>query len=62
LDYHSSIRDAAATAANCGVGTLVLTHLVPGPAPGTESEWADEGAEGFSGTIIVAEDLMNIPV
>jgi len=60
LDYHSSIRDAAATATNCGVGTLVLTHLVPGPAPGTEIEWADEAAEGFSGTIIVAEDLMNI--
>ena len=42
LDYHSSIEDAAATAARAGVGTLVLTHLVPAPAPGTEPEWEAE--------------------
>jgi ribonuclease Z len=29
LDYHSAVPDAAATAARAGVGTLVLTHMVP---------------------------------
>ena len=32
LDYHSSVEDAARTAARHGVGTLVLTHLVPAPS------------------------------
>ena len=43
LDYHSSVEDAAQTAARAGVGTLVLTHLVPScrsPAPRTSgSPW-----------------------
>jgi len=60
LDYHSSIEDAADTATRAGVGTLVLTHLVPAPAPGTEGEWAAEASARFSGTVIVAEDLLTI--
>ncbi len=39
LDYHSSVEQAAATAARAGVGILVLTHYVPGIAPGQEDEW-----------------------
>jgi ribonuclease Z len=57
LDYHSSIQDAAATAARAGVGTLVLTHPVPPPAPGTEPEWEAEAREGFSGEVVLAHDL-----
>lgn len=60
LDYHSSIEDAAATAARAGVGTLVLTHLVPAPAPGTEPEWEAEARVGFGGTIQVASDLWQL--
>lgn len=60
LDYHSSISDAAQTAAEGGVATLVFTHLIPAPWPGTEHEWADEAAAVFSGTVIVAEDLLEI--
>ena len=62
LDYHSSIQDAAATASRAGVGTLVLTHLVPAPAAGSESEWEDEAREGFGGTVIVAHDLRQVEV
>ena len=40
FDYHSTVQDAARTAARAGVGTLVLTHLVPAPPPGAEEEWA----------------------
>ncbi|MGH9046129.1 MAG: MBL fold metallo-hydrolase [Acidimicrobiales bacterium] len=57
LDYHSSIADAATTAVRAGVSTLVLTHLVPPPAPGSEDAWADEARAIFDGEIVVATDL-----
>jgi ribonuclease Z len=60
LDYHSSIEDAAATATRAGVRTLVLNHLVPAPAPGTESEWIDEAAAHFGGEVLLAHDLLTI--
>lgn len=61
LDYHSSVSDAARTAARAGVGTLVLTHMVPAPLPGTEDEWRAMAAEHFDGTIILGEDLAVVP-
>ena len=60
LDYHSSIEDAAATAARAGVATLVLTHLVPPPWPGTEEEWGDEARAIFAGDVVVASDLTEL--
>jgi len=60
LNYHSSVQDAAETAARAGVSTLVLTHLVPTPGPGTESEWADEARATFDGEVVVAHDLYEI--
>ncbi len=60
LDYHSSVEDAAATAARAGVDTLVLTHLVPAPAPGSEPEWEAEARAGFDGTVVVAHDLWQL--
>ncbi|MGH9016532.1 MAG: MBL fold metallo-hydrolase [Acidimicrobiales bacterium] len=62
LDYHSSVPDAADTAARNGVHTLLLTHMVPPPAPGTEQEWIDQAAVTFSGEILVAGDLMTVEV
>jgi ribonuclease Z len=62
LDYHSSVEDAAKTAARCGVGTLVLTHLVPAPEPGTEDEWVAMAAAHFDGTVVVAHDLLSLDV
>ncbi len=62
LDYHSSVADAARTAARNGVGTLVLTHLVPPPAPGTEQEWIDQAGTHFDGKVVLAEDLLTLDV
>jgi len=62
LDYHSSVEDAARTAARNGVGTLVLTHLIPAPEPGTEPEWTTEARGHFDGTVIVAHDLLTLDV
>jgi ribonuclease Z len=60
LDYHSSVEDAACTAAAAGVRTLVLTHPVPPPAPGTEQEWIDEASAHFDGRIVLGTDLTTI--
>jgi ribonuclease Z len=62
LDYHSSVPDAAQTAARNGVGTLLLTHLVPSPAPGTEQEWLDQAGIDFRGTVVLATDLLVLDV
>ena len=35
IDYHSTVVQAAQTAARANVGTLVLTHQIPTPAPGS---------------------------
>ena len=44
------------------VGTLVMTHLVPAPFPGTEGEWVAEAAAHFGGEIVLAQDLTSIEV
>jgi ribonuclease Z len=62
LDYHSSVADAAQTAARNGVGTLVLTHLVPAPQPGTESEWIALALAHFDGEVVLAQDLLTLDV
>jgi ribonuclease Z len=62
LDYHSDLAQAGQTAARGGVGTVVLTHMIPPPVPGTEGEWVAEVAEHFDGTIVLAEDLTVVEV
>ncbi len=62
LDYHSSVSDAAQTAARNGVRTLALTHLVPPPARGTEQEWLDQAATHFEGEVLLAADLLALDV
>jgi ribonuclease Z len=57
LDYHSSVAQAAQTAARAGVGTLVLTHYVPPMQPGQEDEWRAIAAEHFAGDIVLGDDL-----
>jgi ribonuclease Z len=61
-DYHSTVEQAARTAAAGGVSTLVLTHLVPAPPPGGEAEWAELAAAHFDGRIVIAADLDRIEV
>jgi ribonuclease Z len=57
LDYHSSVEQAAQTAARAGVKTLVLTHYVPPMQPGDEEAWKALAAAHFSGTIVLGDDL-----
>jgi ribonuclease Z len=60
LDYHSSVPDAAQTASRNSVGTLLLTHLVPAPAPGTEPEWLAKAKAHFNGPVVLATDLLTM--
>ena len=60
IDYHSTVEQAAQTAARAGVRTLVLTHQVPTPAPGSAEEWIAVAAAHFDGTIVFGEDLTTI--
>lgn len=62
VDYHSSCEDAGRTAARGGVKTLVLTHPVPPPAPGSDSEWIAQAAAHFDGEIVFASDLGRLEV
>ena len=61
-DYHSSVQEAAATAARAGVGTLVMTHYVPAIAPGQEEQWRALAATEFSGRIELGDDLHRVEV
>ncbi len=67
LDYHSTVADAARTAARGGVGTLVLNHCVPATGadsdgPNGRAEWLAMAAEHFDGEILLPDDLDRIPV
>jgi ribonuclease Z len=60
LDYHSTVEQAAQTAARAGVGTLLLTHYVPAMAPGQEDQWRALAAAHFGGHIVLGDDLTGV--
>jgi len=61
-DYHSSVEEAAGTAARVGVGTLILTHCVPAVAPGQEGDWRAKAASVFDGRVEIGPDLHRVEV
>ncbi len=61
-DYHSSVEEAAATAARAGVGTRVMTHDVPALVPGPADQWRALAAGEFGGRIELGDDLHRVEV
>ena len=61
-DYHSSVEQAAETAARAGVGILILTHYVPAIQPGQEEEWRALAASKFDRQIELGDDLHRVEV
>jgi ribonuclease Z len=61
-DYHSSVQEAAATAVRAGAGILILTHYVPGIAPGQEDDWRALAATVFDRQIELGDDLHRVEV
>lgn len=60
LESHTTIEQVGRDVAQpAGVKNLVLSHLVPGNNPKTA--WL-KAKQGFSGRLIVGEDLMRLPV
>lgn len=57
LDYHSTVEQAAQTAARAGVRSLVLTHYVPPMTPGDEDAWRALAAAHFDGDVVLGDDL-----
>jgi ribonuclease Z len=62
IDYHSTVAQAAQTAKRAGVGTLVLTHQIPTPAPGSADEWLAIARASFDGEVVFGEDLTSVTV
>ena len=62
LDYHSSVEEAAQTAARAGVSTLVLTHYVPSIPPGGGDDWRALAAKHFPGRIELGDDLHRVTI
>ena len=61
LAAHTSTEDVGRIAAQAGVKTLVLSHLVPGDDPAiTDEQWSEGVRKYFKGQIIVGKDLMEI--
>jgi ribonuclease Z len=57
--YHMTPSVVAGLALRCGAKALALTHLVP-PAADTAALAREIRAAGFSGPLIVGEDLMRV--
>jgi len=58
---HTLPEDVGRVAERAGVGTLVLSHFVPGDdASITDEQWAEGARKHFKGRIVVGKDLMEI--
>jgi ribonuclease BN (tRNA processing enzyme) len=58
---HTSTEDVGKIAAQAGVKTLVLSHLIPADDISiSDEQWAEGARKNFKGRIIVGKDLMEI--
>jgi ribonuclease BN (tRNA processing enzyme) len=61
LASHTTAEDCGRVAAAAGVGTLVLSHLVPADDPQvTDRMWVEAARTYYKGPIIVGKDLMEL--
>jgi ribonuclease BN (tRNA processing enzyme) len=63
LASHTSTEDVGRIAAAAGVKVLALSHFVPGDDPEvSDDDWTRDVKKNFSGRIVVAKDLMQLPL
>jgi ribonuclease BN (tRNA processing enzyme) len=61
LASHTTTEQVGRIASEAGVGTLVLSHFVPGGDPSlTDDVWLDAVRAHFSGNIVVGRDLLEL--
>ena len=60
--YHSDVTEVGEMANRAGVGTLLLTHVIPPPqSPENKVEIINDiRRAGYRGPVIVAEDLDHV--
>jgi len=56
---HTPLSEVGRVAAEAGVGTLVLTHFIPGDDTTRDEQWV-KGVTGFDGEVVVGADLMEL--
>ncbi len=61
LASHSTPEQVGRVATEAGVGTLVLSHFVPGGPMVADQTWLAAVRPHFSGRIVIAHDLMTLP-
>ena len=61
LASHSTPEQVGRVATEAGVGTLVLSHFVPGGPMVADETWLAAVRPHFSGRIVIAHDLMTLP-
>jgi ribonuclease BN (tRNA processing enzyme) len=59
---HTEVSDVGRIAAEAGVPALVLNHFVPATRRTEPEQWIDRISKDYDGQVIVAEDLMSLPV
>ncbi len=59
---HTEVSDVGKIAAAAGVPVLVLNHFVPASRAADPHTWTERISQDYDGRVIVAEDLMNVPV
>ncbi|WP_295454055.1 MBL fold metallo-hydrolase [uncultured Thiodictyon sp.] len=59
LTAHTPIKDVGKVAEQCGAKTLVLSHIGPANTPMARLK---EAQQGFSGKLIIGEDLLQVGV
>jgi len=61
LSHHTTAEDAGRVAQAAGVGTLVLSHLVPAEDPTVSDEmWIEAARSHFAGRVILGRDLLEL--
>ena len=60
LASHSTPEQVGRVATEAGVGTLVLSHFVPGGPAVSDQTWLDAVRPHFGGRIVLARDLMTV--
>ncbi len=60
INSHSDVEEVGRVAAEAGVKTLVLSHLVPSDPPLSDEDWLAGARRHFSGRIVVGRDLLEL--
>jgi ribonuclease BN (tRNA processing enzyme) len=62
VESHTDVNEVGAVAARADVGTLVLSHFIPGNDALSDHDWVKAAEAGFSGRVVAGRDLLELEV